>query len=314
MQLVHPTQIIAYIIKELLFVSQNSNDSLIRVYRLSQGNNMSINFRYIPVHQALKNHIEKIWVLESVGKIPREDMKIIVPNGRIKLIIPFRNGFYRIINGKYSNSREQQINFVGVSDISSIIDFELDEPSGTIGIEFGLSSAYRFFPFLQNELRNKMYSIEEVQGVSGKNIQEKISDAITVEQKVELIQQFLIRLFPKSVNDPIFDYCISKIKSSYGRITINQLEKETGYSRRRLHMKFQEKIGVSPKTLSSITRFTYVYQILANHPNEIFLNKIFYNLYYDQAHFIKEFRRFTGLPPTAFEKNINDFGKIFYKK
>jgi methylphosphotriester-DNA--protein-cysteine methyltransferase len=79
-------------------------------------------------------------------------------------------------------------------------------------------------------------------------------------------------------------------------------------------MKFQEKIGVSPKTLCAITRFTYVYQTLANHPNEILLNKSFYNLYYDQSHFIKEFRRFTGLPPTMFEKNINDFGKIFYKK
>ena len=236
---------------------------------------MSIKFRHIPVNPLLRNHIEKIWVLESSGKIPIEDMKVIVPNGRIKLIIPFRNGFYRLINGCYSSSKEQQINFVGISNVSSIIDFEQDKPSGTIGIEFGLSSAYRFFSFSQ---------------------------------------QFLIKLISKSVDDTVFDFCINKIKLSNGRITVNQLEKDTGYSRRWLNMKFYEKIGVNPKTLCAITRFTYIFQILANRPDEILLGKNFYNLYYDQAHFIKEFRRFTGSPPGTYEKNINDFGKIFYKK
>jgi len=275
---------------------------------------LSIKFKYFSVRPLLKNHIEKIWVLESSGKIPIEDLKIIVPNGRIKLIIPFRNGFYRLINGSYEISKEQQINFVGASDAVSIIDFDKDEPSGTIGIEFALSSAYKFFGFPQNEVRNKMFSIEDVLGLLGKNVQDKIIKCVTIEQKVELIQQFLIKLISKSDNDNIFDYCIDKIKSSTGRITINQLEKETGYTRRRLHMKFQEKIGISPKTLCSITRFTHVYQMLANNPDEVLLNKTFYNLYYDQAHFIKEFRRFTGLPPSTFEKKINDFGKIFYKK
>ena len=52
-------------------------------------------------------------------------------------------------------------------------------------------------------------------------------------------------------------------------------------------MKFQEKIGVSPKTLCALTRFTYVYQILANKPNEIFLNKIFYNLILRSGSFYK---------------------------
>ena len=275
---------------------------------------MSIKFRHIPVNPLLRNHIEKIWVLESSGKIPTEDMKVIVPNGRIKLIIPFRNGFYRLINGCYSSSKEQQINFVGISNVSSIIDFEQDKPSGTIGIEFGLSSAYRFFSFSQSEAKNKMHSLEEVLGLLGKNIQQRIIDTTNVEQKIEIIQQFLIKLLSKSVDDTVFDFCINKIKLSNGRITVNQLEKDTGYSRRWLNMKFYEKIGVNPKTLCAITRFTYIFQILANRPDEILLGKNFYNLYYDQAHFIKEFRRFTGSPPGTYEKNINDFGKIFYKK
>lgn len=40
----------------------------------------------------------------------------------------------------------------------------------------------------------------------------------------------------------------------------------------------------------------------------------FYDFYYDQSHFIKEFKRFTGLSYSGFENTTNDFGKLFYKE
>jgi len=40
----------------------------------------------------------------------------------------------------------------------------------------------------------------------------------------------------------------------------------------------------------------------------------FYELYYDQSHFIKDFKRFTGLPPIKFEKQANSFGESYYRE
>ncbi|WP_246836888.1 AraC family transcriptional regulator [Leptospira meyeri] len=37
------------------------------------------------------------------------------------------------------------------------------------------------------------------------------------------------------------------------------------------------------------------------------------DLYYDQAHFIKEFKKYTGQTPSQFSSNDNLFGKLFYK-
>ncbi|PKA22466.1 hypothetical protein CH381_30805, partial [Leptospira sp. mixed culture ATI2-C-A1] len=37
------------------------------------------------------------------------------------------------------------------------------------------------------------------------------------------------------------------------------------------------------------------------------------DLYYDQAHFIKEFKKYTGQTPGQFYHSKNDFGKLFYK-
>lgn len=97
-------------------------------------------------------------------------------------------------------------------------------------------------------------------------------------------------------------------------VAIKQLEKETGYSSRWINMKFYEKVGLSPKGLCSINRFQAYYSTLTNNSAKLFTQKEFYNHYYDQSHFIKEFKRFTGLAPAKFDSLVNDFGKIFSKE
>jgi methylphosphotriester-DNA--protein-cysteine methyltransferase len=77
-------------------------------------------------------------------------------------------------------------------------------------------------------------------------------------------------------------------------------------------MKFTEKLGISPKNLASIIRFKQYYETLCGNKQNRFTRNNFYNYYYDQSHFIKDFKRFTGLTPASLEKKINDFGKIFY--
>lgn len=274
---------------------------------------MLMRLQHINIHPMLKGYIEKIWLFESSGRVPEVDMKIIVPNGMIKLVIPFRNGLSGARNGYYRLSKVNEITLIGICDVPFIVDAEHDAASGTIGVEFSPLGAYRFFKFRQSEMKNQIYSLADVLGNIAKKTEEIIANAENVEEKIEVLQHFLCDIFTKNKSDLIFDYCVKKIKTSKGSISIKQLERETGYSCRWLNMKFDEKIGVSPKNLCSITRFQFYYQALAQNSKEIFMQKEFYNLYYDQAHFIKEFKRFTGLPPSKFEKVANDFGKIFYK-
>lgn len=274
---------------------------------------MQMRLQHIDIHPALKGYIEKIWVFESSGRVPYDDMKLIVPNGLLKLTIPFRNG----ISGKndvcYHLSKEHQMTLIGICDLPATVDVEHDTASGTIGVEFNPIGAYRFFKLKQSEIKNQIHLLTDIFGKTAFQIQEVIANAETTEEKVKLLQQFLLTLFLKNESDLILEYCVRKIKSSNGSVSVKQLEKETGFSSRWLHMKFDEKIGVSPKNLCAITRFQFCYQALTQNNEEISGQRNFYNLYYDQAHFIKEFKRFTGLPPVKFENQMNDFGKIFYK-
>ena len=261
----------------------------------------------------LKGIISRMWLFESSGRAPAEDMKLIVPNGMAKLTIPFRNGVSGKNNDYFHLSKESQITLIGVQDIPAIVDIQHDAPHGNIGIEFSPLGTYRIFQFRQSELKNKLFLLEDVMGKPARAMQEMIADTEMIGKKIQLIQAYLVNLLLKSAPDPILDYCIGRIENSRGLVTVTELERQTGYSSRWLYEKFIDKVGISPKNLSSIIRFNQIYEPWAKNPGADFFKEDIYDYFYDQAHFIKDFKRFTGFSPLKFARSGNEFGGIFYK-
>ena len=275
---------------------------------------MKMRLQNIEPHPLLKAYIHKMWLFESDGKMPADDLKLVVPNGNIKLSVAFRNGIVASVNGKLFTSKEHNISLTGLIDVPVILDVDEDVATGTIVVEFSPGGAYRFFHIPLNEIKNQIHPLTDILGTVAKQLEQQISNVESVKGKVALLQQFLLKQLSLQQEDPIFEYCISKIIASKGKITITELEKKTGYSSRWLNIKFKDNLGVSPKNLSSIVRFNQYYNAAANNAELTFMKNEFYDFYYDQSHFLKEFKRFTGLSHSGFEYTTNDFGKLFYRE
>jgi len=274
---------------------------------------MQMQLQHIKLPPQLRGYINKMWIFESSGRVSREDMKLIVPDGMAKLTIPFRNGVSGKNKDYFHLSKESQITLIGIQDMPAIVDVEHDAPHGNIGIEFSPLGAYRIFQLRHSELKNKLFLLEEIFGKSAREIQEMIANTEDVIEKIQLIQGYLSKLLSKSEPDLVIDYCIRQIEKSKGLVTVMELERKTGYSSRWIYEKFKEKVGLSPKNLSSVVRFNQFYQQWAKRPKPDFFKENIYHYFYDQGHFIKEFKRFTGLSPLKFVKSENEFGRIFYK-
>jgi AraC-like DNA-binding protein len=275
---------------------------------------MQMRLQHFDPDPQLYGYVSKIWVFESSGRVPLEDMKLIVPNGMVKITIPFRNGVSGRNKEIYHLSKESQITLIGMCDIPAVVDVEQDAPSGNIGIEFSALGAYRILQLRQSELKNKIFLLEDAIGKSAREVQEVIANTESIPGKIATIQKYLIKLLSKSEPDPVLDYCITQIKSTKGLITVNELESKTGYSRRWLYDKFTDKVGVSAKNYSSIVRFMQFYERWARTGDYNNVKANLYEYFFDQAHFIKEFKRFTGSSPLRFVKSENEFGRIFYKE
>ena len=268
-------------------------------------------FRNISIHPLLRGYIEKMWLFESDGKALSDDIKLIVPNGRIKIAVPYRNAIIAAADGCPHLTKEHSVTLVGLFDKPSTMDIAADESSGTVCAELSPVGAYRFFHLQLSDIKNGYFSLTDILGRIAKQLEEQIANAETIESKTSLFQEFLLKQFLQQTEDTIFQYCVEKIILSKGTITIKELEKKTGYSSRWLNMKFIARLGVSPKNLASIIRFRHYYETLCGN-QKMFVRNDFYHYYYDQSHFIKDFKRFTGLTPTGLKHQINDFGKVFY--
>lgn len=259
----------------------------------------------------LKGYIDKIWVLETDCGLPVDDMKMLVPDGRMLLLIPMRNGLLGKMGGQEYIANEARISLVGVGDHPSMVDALSDTALGVIGVDFTAQGAYRFFQWRLKEISNQLYLLSDILGKTVKHIEERIASTEDIGEKLKTVQQFLYDLFTIRGSDQVFEFCIQKIQSTKGGISVKELEKQTGYSSRWLNRKFEERLGISPKNFASIARFQYYYRALISNASRILTHKEFYHHYYDESHFIREFKRFTGMPPAKLENAVNNFGKLF---
>lgn len=268
--------------------------------------NSTAKLQFIEPIFPLKQYITKIWWTEHPSGMHSQGT-LIAPNAKAKIIIPFRNALTTTNQKKMAICHEGGIYFIGIRDTPVTLG-SLQGPTGAIGIELTTEGAYRFLKIPMYHITNDLFSFADLYGRDGIEIINRINDEENPLQKIRLIQNFLLdQLRHINSQNAILDYSVSLITSLYGLTTIKQVEKKTGYSKRYLDLIFKNYLGISPKTLATIQRFQHFYKHFeSSSPN---LN--IYDLYYDQSHLIKEFKRYTGLTPIQYSNFNNDFGKNF---
>ncbi|WP_294403282.1 helix-turn-helix domain-containing protein [uncultured Ruminococcus sp.] len=109
------------------------------------------------------------------------------------------------------------------------------------------------------------------------------------------------RVSPMENSNLLVLHSANQLFRTAGRVSIESLAEETGYTPRYLDRSFREETGLSPKQLAKIVRFQTAVSAL-NAPNGRNLTEIAMDLgYYDQSHFVHDFKAFTGLTPKKYE-------------
>jgi len=237
----------------------------------------------------LSPYVALIWVFESSFGVPLADSRIIVPDGRAKIIVPYRNSLCATVTTGLLNAQEHHIFLVGIQRNPTTIASTATD-TGTIGVELTPKGLYHLFNLSMHEITDRMVSFEELFGP---------------QEKIVLLQSALAQLLQQ--NDK--EYLLAQ---THGAMRVQELAAHTGYTRRYLDRLFQERVGVSPKSLASILRFQEVYQGWMQHQSPTFFRDQWPAYYYDQAHFIKEFKRFTGYTPQHYTAIVNEFGRAFH--
>lgn len=261
----------------------------------------------------LSPYIDLIWTFKSSFGLPMADSRLIVPDGRAKIIIPYKNDVHAIAGGKILNAAQHQILLIGIQT-NPVTIASTTATTSTIGVELTPHGLYHFFNLRMHELTNRMFSFEAIFGSWGHSLQQRIGDAAEPQVKIALLQNALAGLLTRNTKDySLLDYTLNLIKQSHGMITVQALEAQTGYTKRYLDILFKDHVGLSPKSYANILRFQEAYQLWTQGGASISSEDNPQAYYYDQSHFIKEFKRFTGFTPHKYNAVANEFGKVFSK-
>ncbi|WP_433374946.1 helix-turn-helix domain-containing protein [Actinoplanes sp. CA-142083] len=97
--------------------------------------------------------------------------------------------------------------------------------------------------------------------------------------------------------DPEVAHIWRRTRRGRGRVRVEGLAEEVGWSRKRLWSRFRAQVGVSPKRAAGLVRFDHAVHLLAagHPPAEVAAVAG----YVDQSHLHREVRSFAGLTPTA---------------
>lgn len=168
----------------------------------------------------------------------------------------------------------------------------------------------RFFPeqsmikihYSMNELLDQQIPLLDVMSVD-QSLVELISSCHSFNERIVQFENYLqtIRI-DLGKNQKIVKYAIHHIYSSRGMLNVNELSDAIGYSEQHIRKKFEAYIGFSPKQFCQIVKFQNSLDMYLEEDDSDILNIIYENGYYDQAHFIKGFKKFIHLTPRQYKQ------------
>jgi len=205
--------------------------------------------------------------------------------------------------GKLSYSDNDQDIPLSSSGLTGLSDryriFHNTKNTGTVLVFFKEGAASSFFRQPIHELFRESLSLDNFMLRSELLIlEEKLQESKSDKEKIAVIENFLISKLNPGVEDLMVMSAISMIYKAKGNIRMNDLAKALHTSQSPLEKRFRQKVGTSPKKFSSLIRFKH--SITQHRPDKPLTDLSYEAGYYDQAHFIKEFRNFTGDSPEIF--------------
>lgn len=207
--------------------------------------------------------------------------------------------------GKLAYIENSVENPLAVSGITGLQDsfrvFKNAKNIGSVLVFFNEMGASYFFQNPINELFNESLSLDNLVNQSEiQRIEDLLAEAQTDQERIAIVEQFLLSHLIEKKEDKIVTEAVNRIYDSNGKVKIKQLAESLFISQSPFEKRFRKIIGTSPKKFASITRFNTILDTLQK-GNSLTIS--YENDYFDQAHFINDFKHFTGETPEQFIKS-----------
>lgn len=256
------------------------------------------------IHPALRSLIRHIVIIEAdFGTIPVSMEGHYMPSPDHAMFINLYTRF------KSKKSGESHFNTVTSCTLTgtNITPFKLrvEESHKAVSIIFQPGGLNRFLNIPMTEIFDNGYSASEVIGREIEELVDKSHDSISLGELNGVVQSYFLKKLSQ-VEAPLpIDLALQYLLANYNA-DIDRIAEMACMSIRTFERKCKERLGISAKMYARIARFNKAYKILESR-SMISWSDLTYEVgYYDQTHFIKDFKEFAGLTPMLLYKDLSE--------
>jgi AraC-like DNA-binding protein len=261
-----------------------------------------MNYQVFNPSQELQSFVKCFWTLDDEASAEPVKQRV-VPDGCMEMIFHYGDLYQQFFEDGSSVIQPRSFIF---GQITKYIEIAPTGVSGIVSARFFPEGLTPFLDRVVAELEDKAVSLIELFGEKGRLLEEKVFSAPTNTDRITLIEEFLLtRLAEPKIIDTITKACVEVIVESQGQLDVVELADKMNTNRRNIERRFTSAVGMSPKQLSRVVRLQATIKMLEQRKFTSLTSLAYENGYYDQAHFIKDFKEFTGTSPKSFyAKNL----------
>ncbi len=215
----------------------------------------------------------------------------VLPDACVELFISYTSGPVAIIG--HELHKQSIVTF----RMSRPMDVQMRKGAGCLAVCFFPGMAHGFFKAPMQTFTDSTILFSEAWSDIATEIEDVLANENNNEVRVALIQQYLLKRSAASRSDKLITHCLQTIANSPEPVSVKWLTTEMGISQRQLARRFQQAVGLSPMEYISVNRFINSLKHLKKYPAESLTSVAYESGYYDQSHFIRDYKSYTGHTP-----------------
>lgn len=206
-------------------------------------------------------------------------------------------------------SKRQELSYCGTFTQPFVSARQAGSETRIFAVRFFPGGAHYFHGMPTHLFTGGNYRLEDLWPESIAVIGERIMEAQNFNERVRIMDEYLNQLLlRKRTNDcDLMKNLLHRIFVSAGSVGVKELAECEAISERQLNRKFGQWIGISPKKFSEVVRFQSVLHSIQSGGDLDWTELALKHSFFDQAHLIRNFRRFYGDSPLTAAK---DFRKL----
>lgn len=270
-----------------------------------------MNYSRFQPSKDLASFVKFFWTLEVSPEESAEKQRV-VPDGCIEMAFILGDDIKR-----YTSENDYIIQPRAMVLGQTLAPFYI-QPTGYVHTFAASFFPYSFSSFVSKPIKsltNKETSIYELfEHNEARSLEKKIIEALTTGERINILEAFLFsRLSDQRTIERIVKATVKTLFSRNGNISINEITNSDHSKKRQMERQFLDIVGISPKQLCKVIRLQAALKALINQEERL-THIAHESNYYDQSHFIKDFKEFTGIRPSDFfgEKSMM-LSSLIYK-